>query len=217
MKSFKEYPLHFPKKLLGSIGDNICSGILMAHHELYRKVSQVEGSIVKCGVAAEEDFTQFAMLKNRISNATNQPVIAFEKIPKRLYVTGSCEESSNLQYQSKKSSVGMEQLQENLVQAGIADQVSFIPGNITDSIPLYLIENPEMKIAYLDIDFDDYECTLTTLQYFYPRLVHGGILIFDNYYKKEEDYKAVKDYFRYLTGRIYNYSVNKGPDYLIRL
>ena len=67
------------------------------------------------------------------------------------------------------------------------------------------------------IDFDEYEATFTTLQYFYPRLVHGGILVLDNYYKKEADYDAVNDYFQHEKHKIYNFSVNKGPDYLVRM
>lgn len=216
MKSFVEYPIDFEKILFPDQSDKSYSGKLVAHYELYRKVSHLEGSVVKCGIAAEEGFTRFAMLRNLIAVQPNQKVIAFEKFAKSLYLTNNTEEAGTLQYQIERTPINIDRVQQKLLKKGIKEKIEFVPGNIGDSIPEYLIENPDLKISYLNIDFDDYESALTTLQFFYPRLVHGGILIFDNYYKKEEDYNAVNDYFKYAGERIYNFSVNKGPHYLIR-
>ena len=216
MKSFVEYPLDFEKMLFPDASDKGSSGKLIAHYELYNKVSHLEGCVVKCGIAAEEGFIRFAMLRNLITAQPNQKVIAFEKFSKSLYLT-NIEDNSELKYQVKRAPIDIDRIQQKLFKKGINRKIEFIPGNIGDSIPEYLMENPEMKISYLNIDFDDYENALTTLQFFYPRLVHGGILIFDNYYKKEEDYHAVKDYFKYSNNSIYNFSVNKGPHYLVRM
>ncbi|MCW3107449.1 MAG: dTDP-6-deoxy-L-hexose 3-O-methyltransferase [Segetibacter sp.] len=217
MKSFVEYPLDFEKMLFPDVADKSYSGKLIAHYELYRKVSHLEGSVVKCGIAAEEGFTRFAILRNLIAAQPNQKVIAFEKFSKSLCLTNNNEDAGELQYQIKRTPIDIDRIQQKLLKKGITEKIEFVPGNIGDSIPEYLMENPELKIAYLNIDFDDYDSALTTLQFFYPRLVHGGILIFDNYYKKEEDYRAVKDYFKYSISRIYNFSVNKGPHYLVRM
>lgn len=217
MKSFVEYPLDFEKMLFPDVSDKSYSGKLVAHYELYRKVSHLNGSVVKCGIAAEEGFTRFAMLRNMIAVQPNQKVIAFEKFAKSLYLTNGSQNSSTLQYQIKREPIDVDRIQQKLLKKGVTEKIEFVPGNIGDSIPEYLMENPELKIAYLNIDFDDYESALTTLQFFYPRLVHGGILIFDNYYKMEDDYRAVKDYFRHSNNKIYNFSVNKGPHYLVRL
>ncbi|GEO10635.1 TylF/MycF/NovP-related O-methyltransferase [Segetibacter aerophilus] len=217
MKSFVEYPLDFEKILFPEVSEKSYSGKLIAHYELYRKVSHLEGCVVKCGIASEEGFTRFSMLRNLVTAHPNQKVVAFEKFSKSLYLTSSTDDSSKLKYHIKRSPINVSRIQQKLDKKGIKQQIDFVPGNIGDSIPEYLMENPEMKIAYLNIDFDDYESSLTTLQYFYPRLVHDGILIFDNYYKKEEDYQAVKDYFKYSENRILNFSVNKGPHYLVRM
>ena len=109
-----------------------------------------------------------------------------------------------------------ELLQKKLTKKGIHNKIEFVPGNLDDSIPEYLMENPELKISYLNIDLDDYEASLVTLQFFYPRIVHGGIVILDNYYKEEEDFRAVIDYFKFSNVSINNFSINKGPHYLVR-
>lgn len=217
MKSFVEYPLGFEKMLFPDVAEKSDSGKLIAHYELYKKVSHLEGCIVKCGVAAEDGFTRFAMLKNLATARENQKVIAFEKHDKSLYLTQNDQDNSELKYQVKRATIDLDRIHQKLSKKGITEKIEFIPGIVGDSIPEYLMENPEMKISYLNIDFDDYESSLTTLQFFYPRLVHGGIVIFDNYYKKEEDFRAVKDYFKYSNSKIYNFSVNKGPHYMVRM
>lgn len=217
MKSFVEYPLDFEKMLFPDVSTKGNTGKLIAHFELYKKVSHLEGCIVKCGIAAEEGFTNFALLRNLVTSPVEQKLIAFERFAKELRVTKNIHNKQALQYKIKREPIDLELLQQKLQKKGIKQEVKFIPGIIADSIPEYLMENPEMKIAYLNIDFDDYDSALTTLQYFYPRLVHGGILILDNYYKKDEDYRAVKDYFKYSNCKIFNFSVNKGPHYLVRL
>jgi predicted O-methyltransferase YrrM len=85
--------------------------------------------------------------------------------------------------------------QQNLIDAGVSEKIEFVPGLLNNSIPEYLIENPELKIALLTIDIDDYESTLTAMQYFYPRIVNGGILIMNNYYKKSAESLAIQEYF----------------------
>jgi hypothetical protein len=217
MKSFVEYPPDIQKMLFPAATDKSYSGKLVAHYELYRKVSHLEGCVVKCGIASEEGFTRFSMLTNLITAHPNQKVIAFEKFSKSLYLTNSTQDSTELIYHVERAPINASRIQQRLDNKGITQQIEFVPGKVGDSIPEYLMENPEMKIAYLNIDFDDYESSLTTLQFFYPRLVHDGILIFDNYYKEEEDYRAVKDYFKYSNHRIFNFSVSKGPHYLVRM
>ncbi|MDQ6813761.1 MAG: TylF/MycF family methyltransferase [Bacteroidota bacterium] len=217
MKSFIEYPLDFEKLLFPDVTDKTYSGKLISHYELYKKVSHLEGCVVKCGIAAEEGFTRFAILRNLITVQPSQKVIAFERFGKSLYLTNNTTENGQLKCALERAPIDIDRIHQSLLNKGIKEKIEFVPGNIGDSIPEYLMENPEMKISYLNIDFDDYDSTSTTLQFFYPRLMHGGILIFDNYYKEEEDYRAVKDYFRYSNNRIYNFSVNKGPHYLVRM
>lgn len=216
MKSFVAYPLDFEKYLFPENSAKSASGKLFAHYELYKSISHLNGSIVKCGVAAEEDFTKFAMFRAMVANCTPQKVIAFEKLSKDLYYENSHTATGTLQYKLKRSLIDIDKLEEKLQKKGITEKVEFVPGQLGDAIPEYLMQNPELKISYLCIDLDDYESALTALQFFYPRLMHGGILVLDNYYKSEEDYRAVTDYFRFNKVPIQNFSVNKGPHFIVR-
>jgi O-methyltransferase len=48
-------------------------------------------------------------------------------------------------------------------------------------IPDVLSEVPEQEYRFVHIDVDLYQPTLDCLHYFYPRLVHGGIIVIDDF------------------------------------
>jgi hypothetical protein len=213
MKSFVAYPSEFQKVIFESTHQSP-SCKLIAHFELFKKVRSLNGSIVKCGINAEEGFTRFINLKTLMTTDSLQQMVAFERFssPRR---TAAIDRNS-LNFKISNTAVPINLLKHALTQKGIKEAISFLPGHLDDAIPDFLIENPELKIAYLNIDLDDYEATTTTLEFFYPRLVEGGVLIFDNYYKKEDDYRAVKDYFAVSMVSIHSFNVNNGPHYMFR-
>lgn len=216
MKSFVSYPFDFEKMLYLQQDGKSISDKIIVYFDLYKMVSHIKGSIVKCGIASEESFTKFAMFRKSIAREVTQKVVAFEKFTRSMYYDNCDHENGALIYKFKKPVININYLQETLKKKGIAEKIDFVPGNPVDSIPEYLIENPELKISYLNINFDDYDTSLTALEFFYPRLVDGGILILDNYYKKDDDYKAVSDYFKYFNVIINNFSVSKGPHYIVK-
>lgn len=206
INSAVEYLHDFEKMLHLHVNANTDSERVLAHYQLYNKVSNATGSIVKCGVT-KEGFSSFVNFMGFLVTNQTHSSIAFEKVDGR---------RGNLRY-SLKPYAKQRGITENTSQAQqLIAKTLFINGNIGDTIPAYLIENPELKISYLHVDLDDYEASLTTLQFFYPRLIHGGILVLDNYYKKEDDYEAATDYFANDRVTFNNFAVNRGPHYFIR-
>ena len=84
MKSFVAYPLEFENLLFPAKSENQNSGKLIAHYELFKKVSHLNGAIVKCGITAEEGFRRFAMFKEMSDCKIEQKMIAFEKFVTQL-------------------------------------------------------------------------------------------------------------------------------------
>jgi hypothetical protein len=155
------------------------------------------------------------VFRKLISTHSTEKVIAFEKFTKSLSFKSVDQRTGALEYKIKEPVASVEKAQDKLLKKGVA-HIDFIPGNLDDSIPDYLIEHPELKISYLCLDLDDYTASINSLQYFYPRVVYGGITVFDNYHKHGEDYKAITDYFRHNKINISTFSVNKGPHFTIR-
>jgi hypothetical protein len=214
MKSYVNYPVNFEKKQFPNILENN-SAKLFAEYALYKKVSHLKGTVIKCGVETEEGFTKVSMFQNVVAKHSTQKVVAFEKLPKSFEHTSLVTRDGSLLYQTKKTAVNQQKMQDKLLEKGLRP-VEFIPGNVGDSIPDYLVENPECKITYLSINLDNYHASISVLDFFYPRLVLGGVLIIDNYSKKTDDYNAVKDYFRHDPVEINSFSVNKGPHFISR-
>ena len=215
MKSFVAYPTIVDKKAFSKTSNKLYSEKLLTHYQS-KKTSSAEGYIVKCGITSAEGFKHFAIFSSLIHVQSIQNIVAFEKTAKDLYFENRAIKNSTLLYKAKPAMLNVEKIKNLLREKGIDEPVNFIRGNVWDSIPEYLIKNPDLKIAYLNIDMDDFDGTLTALQFFYPRLVHGGILVLDNYYKKQEDYRAIEDYFTYSNVEIKSLYINEGPHYLIR-
>lgn len=57
------------------------------------------------------------------------------------------------------------------------DKVYFHPGLFPDSAKTL----PEMRFSFVHLDVDLYESTLAGLEYFYPRLLPGGVIISHDY------------------------------------
>lgn len=213
MKSFVAYPLNLKKHIFPAIFNNNASGKLVTRFELYKKVEHLKGSIIHSGISTEEEFTELSIFKSLVTNSSD--VVAFERQSKELFLHEE-ENSTTLRYKVKRSALEVEKLQLKFAKTGLIEKIQYLSGHIEETIPDFLIDNPELKISYLCIDQNDYESSLTTLQFFYPRLMPGGLLVIENYYKNEEDYRAISDYFRYDDVSISSYSVNKGPHYLLR-
>lgn len=210
MKSLVSIPSGNEKVIFPQVPRNT-SGKLLAHLELFKRVRLIKGSIVKCGIAADEGFTRFLALKPLVIHSEGQNMIAFERLS-----SPASKIDSALVYKIDSASVFIEEYRKAMLQKGAFEDIEFIPGHVDDSIASYLIANPELKISFLNIDLDDYDMTITSLEFFYPRLISGGVLVIDNYYKHQAEYLAVTDYFSGSRTTFHSFTTGEGPHYFFR-
>ena len=66
-----------------------------------------------------------------------------------------------------------------LVREALCDfpGIAFFPGWIPEAFP----DEPAVRYRFVHVDVDVYQTTRDSLEYFYPRLVPGGILVCDDY------------------------------------
>ena len=85
-----------------------------------------------------------------------------------------------------------EETTSNILSTGYPiDKLKFIKGDVVNTLPNVNIEN----IALLHLDTDWYASTKAELDYLYPKLVKGGVLIIDDYGHWKGCRKAVDEYF----------------------
>lgn len=65
-----------------------------------------------------------------------------------------------------------------LDEAGFGDEIQLVPGLFNKTLP----QIAEATYHFVNIDCDLYEPHLECLNYFYPRMVPGGIVFFDDYH-----------------------------------
>lgn len=87
-----------------------------------------------------------------------------------------------------------EAVQQKIVTAGLDGRVRLLKGLFRETLTLL----PESGYHFVNIDCDLYDPHLECLEYFYPRMVRGGIVFFDDYYSVEFPMAraAVNDFMR---------------------
>ena len=93
-----------------------------------------------------------------------------------------------------------------------------IAGDITKTLPKYIKQNPHLKISLLNIDIDFVESTLCSLEYLYPRVSKGGIILLDNYGFAHGDTKGVDLYFKKIKKKplIQRFPFTSRPCYIVK-
>jgi O-methyltransferase len=87
----------------------------------------------------------------------------------------------------------LEAVQRNMTSTGYpAERVHYKVGRVEDTLPR---EAPD-QIALLRLDTDWYESTRHELEYLFPRLAPGGVLIIDDYGHWEGAKRAVDEYIQ---------------------
>jgi O-methyltransferase len=88
-------------------------------------------------------------------------------------------------------SVSLDEVKQNFARFGMLDeQVRFIPGWFSDSLPQAPIE----RLALLRLDGDLYSSTMDALQNLYHKITPGGYVIVDDYHSWEPCKRAVTDF-----------------------
>ena len=191
---------------------------LLAHYELYKIVREVPGAIVECGVFKGASFARFAMFRDLFGNPFSKKIIGFDtfgKFPETEFPADKEMRKRCIDVAGDQS-ISKQHLLDVLKHKGIDKFVELVEGDITKTVPEYLNSEPGIKISLLNLDTDIYEPAVTVLEYLYPRLVNGGIIILDDYGAFPGETKAVDDYFKGTNVKIRKFSFCMTPCYIIK-
>lgn len=192
-------------------------GKLLAHYELYRMSSEAAGAIVECGVFKGASFARWAKFRELLSNCMSQKIIGFDIFGKFPEATLDKDIKQREQYldAAGDQSISVDQLKTVLNQHSLGENVELVQGDILKTIPEYVNNHPELKIAMLIVDVDIYEPTKVALENLYPLVVPGGVVVLDDYAMWEGATMAVDEYF---DGEIKfkKFPFNPTPTYFIK-
>lgn len=190
---------------------------IIAHYELFKMVNNIQGDIFECGVFKGTALARFAMFQDRFGRKYNKKIVAFDtfrKFPKssleadKRYIKKFTNEAG-------ESSISVGQMVKVMKKKKLNDIVELVPGNITKTVPEYIRKNPRQKISLLNLDVDIYDPSKIILEYLYPRISKGGILVLDEYGSFPGETKAIDDFFN-KNPRIEYLPFCKSPCYIIK-
>lgn len=164
----------------------------LARYELFKKVLNVKGSIIECGIHYGGGIMAWAKLSAALEPyAIHRKVIGFDTFEGFVKITDKDKpnyEMENVQLKDGGFSTEIDIYKELLESIEMFDQnrflnqyskVKIIKGDALKTIPEYVNKNRHLVVALLFLDFDLYEPTKIALETFLPRIPKGGIIAFD--------------------------------------
>lgn len=179
----------------------------LAHYEFFRMIMDLPGDIVELGVYRGTTLMTWAnFLEIRNMGDRHKQVFGFDNFSGFTTITekdGSRDKGIHKDVGGFNSSI-FEEILNNAIE--VFDQDRFIPykprvkvikGNIEETVPEFVKNNPGLRICLLHLDADMYLPTSIGLANLWPLIVPGGIVLFDEYGIRpwEGESNAVDEYF----------------------
>jgi hypothetical protein len=158
----------------------------LAIYELYKRILPVKGSIVECGVFRGFGFMSWVKL-----SAILEP----ENLTRRVYGFDTfdgfptlADVDQNAHTQTHEGDLRSNSHDELLRLLEIHDRDRFlghipkaqlVRGDITETAPRFVEQNPHLVVSLLFLDADLYEPTKAALRAFLPRMPRGAVIAFD--------------------------------------
>lgn len=170
-------------------------GKFSAHLELYKKILELPGCIAEFGVFKGASFSRLCIFRELFESAATRSILGFDTF-------GTFPKASGKDHNQKldtflreagNQSIGQEALEASLKQRGLDKNVTLVKGDICDTLPEYLNAHPQTRFALVNMDVDIYEPSKVILKHVWERIVHGGILILDNYSVFSGETEAVEE------------------------
>lgn len=178
VEKLENFPKYVPRQSLTRF---------LSRNEIFKRVLNVQGSIVECGVLFGGGLMTFAQLSSIYEPVNMQrKVIGFDTwsgFPE-IHDKDQTGDSPYLQigelavdaYEDLEEAVRL--FNENRF-LGRVPMVELVKGDVKDTVPQYLEANPHTVVSLLYIDLDLYTPTKVALEHIVPRIPKGGVVAFD--------------------------------------
>ncbi len=192
-------------------------GKLLAHYELYKIIRDLPGAIIECGVFKGASLIRFATFRNLFEAEHSRKIIGFDmfgKFPETKF-EGDKKYRKKFIDSAGENSITEKELAEVFELKNLKNY-ELVKGDINQTIPEYVKNNPHLKIALLHIDTDVYEPAVTILREMYEKVVKGGIIAFDDYGTFPGETQAVDEFFKDKKVKIQKFPFSHIPSFIVK-
>ena len=160
----------------------------LTKYEIFQKILHVNGSIVEAGVLHGGGTLAWAKLSS-ILEPTNhtRKIIGFDTFAgfpsindkDKKGTDGSLLKIGELKGSAQKSVTEAVSIYDENRPLNHIPKVELVEGDIVNTAPAYIKENPHLVISMLYLDVDLYEPTKVMLETFLPVMPKGAMIVFD--------------------------------------
>lgn len=165
----------------------------LSRYEIFKKILNVHGSIVECGVffgAGLMTWNQLSSIFEPVNHT--RKIIGFDTFAG--FTSLKQEDKGSTSEFAKKGGLSMNSLEdlkkcvevyENNRFLNHIPKVELVKGDASKMIPKYIKQNPHTVVSLLNLDMDIFEPTKIALEHFVPRMPKGAVIIFDELNSKD--------------------------------
>jgi len=164
--------------------------------EIYKQILNVPGDIMEFGVYKGSSFMRLLAFRDLLEKGANRKLVGFDafgRFPKNLQL------ESDLEFVQRFENEGGDGMTKSELEGHLvnkkASNFELIEGDIMQTLPMYIDDNPELKLSLIHIDVDVYEPSKLILELLWENLESGGVLMLDDYGTVAGETKAVDEFF----------------------
>lgn len=185
---------------------------LLAQYELYKQIVGLPGHVLEFGVYKAVSLIRLASFRQLLEVEHSRKIIGFDifgRFPSYGVSLGSDKEFIERFEREGGDGLSATDVLLTLKRKGFSN-IELVQGDVMKTLPRYLEERPELRVAYLHLDLDVKEPTDLVLELAYDRVVRGGLIVLDDYGTVAGETIAVDTFARRM-----NLKIEKLPNYLI--
>jgi len=161
----------------------------LAKYEMFKKILDIHGSIIECGVHLGGGLMTFAQLSAILESVNyTRKIIGFDTFEGFPHLakedSGARSEVAHKgafaisagQYEELQELIRLFDLNRPL---GHIPKIELVKGDATKTMSKYLRHNPHTVVSLLYLDFDVFDPTRRAIEIFLPRMPKGSIIAFD--------------------------------------
>src|SRR3990167_3615555 len=163
--------------------------------ELYKMTSSVKGGIVECGVFHGDSLMRWSLFSE--INEDDRYLVGFDNFDKFPEAReGDSAARDRFIRINGDASANEDEIRQLLYSNGCGHRMELIAGDICQTVPAFVRQRPQFRIALINLDVDLYEPSSVILEHLYPLLSDGGIIICDDYNIFPGETQAVNEFCR---------------------
>lgn len=186
----------------------------IAQYELYKSIITLPGQVLECGVFKGASLIRFCTYREILESPFSRQIIGFDTFCEFPPQKNVLDQNFISDFQALSGTAISRFELENVLQHKNFQNCELVEGDLSATLPQYIADHPELRVALLHIDVDVYQPTKDALELLYDRVVPGGLLIFDDYGTVAGETDAVDAFFKDKNEKLQKLSIAHIPSFV---